>query len=102
MNYIDKMERYIINNKAVIIFWKDGNKTIAKVDEKDKFDKEIGFTLAFNKYLNRYSSKTEMKKIYDCISNDKFKEYLFILFNRFTFKDTNKARKYLENLKEEK
>lgn len=104
MNMINKIERYIINDKAVIIFWKNGKKSIAKVDEKDKFDKELGFLLAFNKGLNFYyskkeTSKTELKKIYECVSNDKFKEYLFLLFRRFTFEDTIKARKYLSNLK---
>lgn len=101
MNYIDKISKYIINNKAVIIFWKDGNKTIAKLDEKDTFDKEVGFMLAFHKYITLYKatiSKSEMKKTYECISNDKFKDYLFIMFNRFSFKNTIKARKYLEEL----
>ena len=107
MNLINKIDRYIVNNKAVIIFWKDGNKTIAKVDEKDEFDKEIGFMIAFNKGLNFYHSnrkisKTELKKIYECISNDKFKQYLFLLFNRFTFQDTIKSKKYLEGLEVKK
>lgn len=107
MNWINEIDRYIVNNKAVIIFWKDGNKTIAKVDEKDEFDKEIGFMIAFNKGLNFYHSnrkisKTELKKIYECISNDKFKQYLFLLFNRFTFQDTIKSKKYLEGLEVKK
>lgn len=101
MNKISEVQRYIINEKAVIIFWKDGEKTIAKVDVNDKFDKELGFMLAFHKYLNRHNSKNEMKKLYDCMKDDKFKDYLFIIFNRFTFKDTVKARKYLANLKKE-
>jgi len=104
MNYINEIDRYIINDKAVIIFWKDGNKTIAKVDGKDTFDKKIGFMMAFNKYIcfyrsNRYISKTNLKSVYDCIKEEKMADYLFILFNRFSFQDTVKAKKYLESLK---
>lgn len=103
MNFINKIERYIINNKAVIIFWKSGDKTIAKVDEKDEFDKQVGFMIAFHKYLCqiinvRPYSKTEYKKIIDSVKNDKLKEYLFIFFNKYTFQDTIKSRKYLESL----
>lgn len=104
-NMLDRIKKYIINNKAVIIFWKDGNKTIAKVDENDKFDKETGFMIAFHKYLyqcinKRPYSNTEYKKIINCIENEKMKEYLFIFFNKYTFQDTLKSKKYLKNLKE--
>lgn len=101
MNYISKIQRYIINNKAVIIFWKDGHKTIAKVDEKDKFDKEIGFMIAFQKYICFYAnripfSKSELKKVYESLND--LKTYLFVFFNKYTFGNTVQTRKYLEKL----
>lgn len=102
MNYIDRIERYIINDKAVIIFWKDGEKTVSKVNGDDKFDKEIGFMISFYKYLNTSLSKNEVRKISECIKDDKLKDYLFIVFNRYTYKNTIKAKKYLASLKEGK
>lgn len=104
-NLINRIDRYIINDKAVIIFWNTGEKTIAKIDKNDKFDKEIGFMIAFSKYLYqirniRPYSKTEYKKIMNSIKDDKLKEYLFVIFNKYTFEDTIKSRNYLEKLKE--
>ena len=61
--------------------------------------------VAVQKYLCFYHSlrkfsKTELKKIYNSISD--FETYLFIFFNKWTFNDTNKSRKYLNELKVEK
>ena len=36
-NFINLINRYIINDKAVIIFWDTGEKTIAKIDRNDKW-----------------------------------------------------------------
>lgn len=104
---LDKIDRYIINENATIIFWKDGNKTISRVDVEDVFNKEIGFMLAVYKYLALYSiktvwSKTELKKELECVKTDKLYDFLFITFNKFTFKDTNKTKRYLSELKVEK
>lgn len=104
---LDKIDRYIINENATIIFWKDGNKTISKVDTEDVFNKEIGFMLAVYKYLALFAtdpiwSKTEIKKSLDCIKTDRLYDFLFITFNKFTFKDTNKSKRYLSELKIEK
>lgn len=103
---IDKIDRYIINENATIIFWKDGRKTISKVDKEDIFNKEIGFMLAVYKYLGLYEvktkwSKTELKKQLECVKTDKLYDFLFIEFNKYTFKDTNKAKRYLNELKVE-
>lgn len=103
---LDKIDRYIINENATIIFWKDGIKTISKVDTEDTFNKEIGFMLAVYKYLGLYHiqtrcSKTELKRQLECIKQEKLYDFLFIEFNKYTFKDTNKSRKYLSELKVE-
>lgn len=44
---IDKLERYIINKDATILFWKNGDKTIVKKTKDDKFDKRLGFLYAW-------------------------------------------------------
>lgn len=104
---IDIIDRYIINKHATIIFWKDGNKTISKVDSEDTFNKEIGFMLAVYKYLclyykNPVLSKTELKKQLECIKEDQLYNFLFIIFNKYTFEDTVKSKRYLNELKLEK
>ena len=40
-------ERYIINENATILFWKDGTKTIVKRAKEDKHDKALGFLTAY-------------------------------------------------------
>lgn len=98
---LEEIESYIINDKAAIIFWKNGKKTVATVDEKDIFDKEFGFCLAVFKYMiaNLNISKSSYKREIDCIKEDKMKDYLLENFNRVTFKDMEKSRKFLKNLK---
>lgn len=100
MNMLDRIKKYIINDKAVIIFWKDGNKTVAVCEKEDTYDKELGFLIAFFKYANRHESKSELKRLFTYIKDENLKDYLLIIFNRFTFKDYEKSRKYLKNLKE--
>lgn len=104
---LEKMDRYIINENATIIFWKDGTKTISRVDAEDTFDKEIGFMIAVYKYLGaNYTtprwSKTELRKQLNCVKGSKLYDFLFINFNKYSFQDTNKAKKFLSELKVEK
>lgn len=96
-----QIESYIINDKAVIIFWKDGNKTVASVDKRDTFDIEFGFCLAVFKYMiiANNISKNSYKREIECIKEDKMKDYLFENFNRVTFSDMEKSRKFFNNLK---
>ena len=98
---LEEIESYIINDKAVIIFWKNGKKTVATVDKMDTFDKEFGFCLAVFKYLiiQNNISKSSYKREIECIKEDKMKDYLLESFNRATFKDMEKSRKFLKNLK---
>lgn len=113
---IDEIQSYIINNKAVIIFWKDGKKTVATVDERDTFDKELGFAISVFKYAN-INSKASYKRMLECIKEGTFitskqigekkvteeKSYLKMFmedyFNNVTFKDMEKSRKFLKSLK---
>ena len=64
-------KKYIINKNAIILFWKDGTKTIIKRNKEDKHDKKLGFLIAFfqkysglsknqaNKYLDNLIDKEE-------------------------------------------
>lgn len=61
-NYIDKV---VFNDPATIILWKDGTKTIVKVQEGDKFSKECGFAMAVCKKVfgnTSYGLNETMKK----------------------------------------
>lgn len=113
---LDEIKDYIINDKSVIIFWRDGNKTVATVDDDDTFDAELGFTIAVFKYENRHS-KASYKRIMSCIKEGHYvtkknvngkvvtetKSYLKMFmvdyFNNITFKDVEKTRKFLKSLK---
>lgn len=98
---IDDIIQYIINDKAVIIFWKNGCKTTAIIHDDDVFDKEFGFALAVFKYIviKNDISKNSYKREMACIKDDKMKAYLIENFNRVTFKNMEKSRKFLKSLK---
>lgn len=46
-NKIELPERYIINDGATILFWKDGSKTVVKRAEDDEFNPRLAFLTAF-------------------------------------------------------
>lgn len=114
---IDSIKSYIINNKAVIIFWKDGNKTVATVNENDEFDKTIGFGIAMFKYEYR-ESKNSCKKMLNCIKEyehvftnvsarearldeiNTFRIFMENYINHNTFQNMEKTRKFIKALKE--
>lgn len=54
-------EKYIVNDKATILFWKDGTKTIVKKSKKDIFDPIKSYLWA---YFQKHSgmSKTQANK----------------------------------------
>ena len=66
-------EKYIINKDATILFWKDETKTVIKRNEKDEYDKKLGFLIAYfqehsglskaqaNKYLDNLLDEDEKK-----------------------------------------
>lgn len=96
-----KIERYIINDGATIIFWSDGTKTISKRHKKDKFDKEIGFLFAY--FYKKYKgSKASRKRLIDSIPYKNIKHFLFGYYLSRTGKSYEDAKKYLANLVVEK
>lgn len=58
---IDKLgdiDKYIINENATIIYWKDGDKTIVKRKADDSFNKQLAFLTA---YFQKKSGLTKHK-----------------------------------------
>lgn len=96
-----KIERYIINDGATIIFWYDGTKTISKRHKEDKFDKEIGFLFAYF-YKKWGDNKSAQKRVINSIDYKNIKTFLFEFYVRDSGKTTEQAKKYLANLVVEK
>lgn len=63
-------ERYIINENATILFWKDGEKTIVKKCEDDEFNPRLAFLTAFFQHYcgmsknkaNKFLANLEIEK----------------------------------------
>lgn len=70
-NKIDLPERYIINENATILFWKNGEKTIVKRASDDEFNPRLAFLTAFfQRYCgmsknkaNKYLANLQVEKI---------------------------------------
>lgn len=66
----DDVERVLVNEPAIIVFTKDGYKGVAVCDNKDEFNHEIGYKIAYAK-IERARATKKLKEI------DKFlKSYL--------------------------
>ena len=46
---IPEIENVIFNEKATIVFWKDGDKTVVKLQDGDTYNKELGFAMCICK-----------------------------------------------------
>lgn len=62
----DTIKKIIFNQKACIVFWKDGMKTIVKRKENDKFDKYAAVAQAIAKH--QYGSTSAFHKMVDSVS----------------------------------
>lgn len=47
-----KIDKVIFNGPATIVYWCDGEKTVVKCSDKDKFDAEKGIALCYMKKIN--------------------------------------------------
>jgi len=71
LNKCDLPERYIINEDATILFWKNGEKTIVKRCKDDEFNLRLGFLTAFFQHYcgmsknkaNKYLGSLNLEKI---------------------------------------
>lgn len=93
-------DRYIINNRATILFWNDGTKTVSKRHKEDEFDKELGFLFAYY-YKKCGLSNGARKRVIESIDYSKIKTFLFEMFVKESGYTPEKARKYLKGLKAE-
>lgn len=67
---VDLPERYIINDGATILFWKDGSKTVVKRASDDEFNPRLAYLTAFfQRYCgmsknkaNKYLASLEVEK----------------------------------------
>lgn len=67
-------ERYIINDGATVLFWKDGTKTVVKRSKDDEFNPRLGFLTAYFQ-KNSGLSRTKANKFLDNLEvEDKKKE----------------------------
>lgn len=96
-----EIDRYIINEGATIIFWNDDTKTISKRHKEDKFDKELGFLLAYF-YKKWGDNKSARKRVLNSIDEKKIKTFLLEFYIKDSEKTTEQAKKYLSNLVVEK
>lgn len=95
-----KIEKYIINENATILFWNDGTKTISKRHKEDNFDKELGFLFAY--FYKKYKgSNASRKRVLECVDYKQIKTFLFEFYVNDSDKTIKEARNYLKNLKVE-
>ena len=67
---VDMPERYIINENATILFWKNGEKTVVKKCEEDDFNPRLAFLTAFFQHYcgmsknkaNKYLASLEVEE----------------------------------------
>lgn len=67
---VDMPERYIINENATILFWKNGEKTVVRKCEEDEFNPRLAFLTAFFQHYcgmsknkaNKYLAGLEVEK----------------------------------------
>ena len=67
-------EKYIINDRATVLFWKDGTKTIVRRAKEDEYNKKIGFLWAYFQ-KNSGLSKTKANEYLDNLIDDPGKIY---------------------------
>lgn len=67
-------ENYIINDRATVLFWKDGTKTIVRRAKEDEYNKKIGFLWAYFQ-KNSGLSKTKANEYLDNLIDDPGKIY---------------------------
>lgn len=73
VNLKDPIDKVIFNNPAVIVFWKDGTKTVVKCGPDDIFDPEKGLAMAIaKKHLgNKGNYNNILKKHLKEVTNER-------------------------------
>ena len=65
LDLLHLVDHVIINPPAIIVFWKDGTKTVVTCKEDDQFDEEKGLAMAITKKVlgNKYSYSDKFNTI---------------------------------------
>ena len=58
---VELPKRYIINNSACILFWKNGEKTVVKRCADDEFNPRLAFLTAFFQHYTNFSKSKANK-----------------------------------------
>jgi len=56
-NIVPDIEKVIFNDPATIVFWSDGTKTVVKTQNNEKYNKEMGLSMAISKKMLGNNSK---------------------------------------------
>lgn len=59
----DQVKRVIYDGPATVVFWKDGTKTVVKLADGDRPDREKGLAMACAKKL--FGNKGSYRKVFD-------------------------------------
>lgn len=84
-------EKYIINDRATVLFWKDGTKTIVRRAKEDEYNKKLGFLWAYFQ-KNSGLSKTKANEYLDNLTDDPSK--IFKIYRKI---DEKIDKKYMSN-----
>lgn len=105
LQYVDDVKRTIINDKkkTVVILWENGDKTIAKTSDKDKFEAKIGYALCVLRkwLLDKDIPKNRQKALLQSIDNKRYNDFIIEMYNIITFNDIVKTKKHLEKVVKE-
>jgi hypothetical protein len=74
-----KVEKVIFSNPATTVIFTDGKKVTVKTTEKEKFDPEVGFAMAYmNKLFGSRSAYKKFLKNWDCAAEPSPKRKKFL------------------------
>ena len=63
MRYLNKIKKVIFSGNCTIVLWKDGKKTMARCQDGDQFNEEIGLYICIAKYVHQSSPTQFHKKV---------------------------------------
>lgn len=84
-------KKYIINNNATILLWKDGTKTIVKRTKEDEYNKTLSFLWAYFQKTSGLSKTKANKYIKGLLDENELKTLKFLKDETFPQKMANFA-----------
>ena len=92
-------KKYIINNNATILLWKDGTKTIVKRTKEDEYNKTLSFLWAYFQKTSGLSKTKANKYIKGLLDENELKTLKFLKDETFPQKMANFADELSKGLK---